>query len=131
MWSSSNIEQALVDKSDELMIHHFCSGILAAHTRDIFSSVWVFVAAPADVAICPVLFSVHSPVLVAVQMLAVRPDLVDSQWLVAVLQLGHGQSHFPQLNSKSFSGLVFSDELVFTCLARYFMYGVIWYLVVG
>lgn len=84
------------------MIRHFGSGILAAHTQDIFSSVWVFVAAavaaPADVAICPVLFSVHSPVLVAYQMLAVRSDLLDSQWLLAVLQLGHGLSHFPQLN---------------------------------
>lgn len=55
-----------------------------------------FVAAaavvPADAALCPIPFSVHSPVLVDFQMLAARPDLLDSQWLVAVLQLGHEHS---------------------------------------
>lgn len=78
------------------MIRHFGCGILAACTRGIFSSVWVFVAAaavvPADAALCPIPFSVHSPVLVDFQMLAARPDLLDSQWLVAVLQLGHEHS---------------------------------------
>lgn len=60
--------------------------------------VWVFVAAaaPADAVVCSVRFPVHSPASVAYQVLSVGLDLLDSQGQGAVLQLGHGQSHFPQ-----------------------------------
>ncbi len=143
LWSRRSIVPDLVDKSDGLMIHHLGSGIWAAHKKDIFWSGFC------SCCCCCFCSSWHNNMFWTIfwTFSSVRGfwdegcDTGSAGFTIAggSCTTGTWTVSLPSIRlchsfcvSRSFSGLVLREELVFVCfLARCFTYCYMWNLVVG